>query len=184
MVRCSPALGRQEVREKFVRLPSSASERVVHERAQGPAVGRVRQEETQVPSLNKLQLIGHLGKDPELRYAQSGNAVCNFTVAVDSGYGDKKKTVWWDVVVFKQLAENAKKYLAKGSLVYVEGETLEDEWDDKDTGEKRRKKKLLANELKFLDKKRGVEGQEEPPKQQVQRAPAPAEKEDEDGLPF
>lgn len=106
-----------------------------------------------MPSLNKILLMGHLGKDPELRYTANGKAVCSFSIAVDSGYGEKKKTVWWDVSVWDKQGETVKQYLAKGSLAFVEGETVEDEWEDKDTGAKRRAKKVVARDVRFMDSK-------------------------------
>ena len=71
--------------------------------------------------VNKVILVGRLGKDPECRTAQSGKNVCRFTMATDSGFGASKKTDWHNVVCFDKQADFCKNYLRKGSLIYVEG---------------------------------------------------------------
>ena len=76
--------------------------------------------------LNKVMLIGHLGKDPELKYGQSGNPVCSMTLATDEGYTDKDgnkvdRVEWHRIVAYQRLAETCGQYLQKGRLVYVEG---------------------------------------------------------------
>lgn len=82
--------------------------------------------------LNKQTLIGHLGKDPEMRHTPSGQAVCNFSVATTKVWtgkdGEKnKRTIWNRVSTWGKVAENCNKYLVKGSLVYIEGEPIADE---------------------------------------------------------
>lgn len=95
--------------------------------------------------LNKQTLIGHLGKDPEMRYTPSGQAVCNFSVATTEVWNDKngerqKRTIWTRVSTWGKSAENCSKYLAKGSLVYIEGRPVGDEngnprtWSKNDGG--------------------------------------------------
>lgn len=89
-------------------------------------------------SLNKVQLIGNLGKNPEVRHTQSGDAVANFSIATseswkDKNSGEKKEaTEWHTVVVWGRLAEICEKYLAKGSKVFVEGTLRTEKWVDKD----------------------------------------------------
>ncbi|MCJ7802773.1 MAG: single-stranded DNA-binding protein, partial [Candidatus Marinimicrobia bacterium] len=88
-------------------------------------------------SLNKVQLIGHLGADPESRFTTSGNAVTNFNLATNESWksaeGDaKEKTEWHRVVLFGKMAETAAEYMKKGQLVYIEGRLQTRSWDDKD----------------------------------------------------
>ena len=71
--------------------------------------------------VNRVILVGRLGRDPEMRYTPGGIPVCSFSVACDSGYGDSKKTVWFRVSAWRRLAETCNEYLAKGRLAYVEG---------------------------------------------------------------
>ena len=77
-------------------------------------------------SLNRVEIIGRLGRDPELKYSQSGAAICRLNVATDESYTDREgnrvqKAEWHSVVVFQKAAEHCSQYLSKGSLVFVEG---------------------------------------------------------------
>ena len=98
--------------------------------------------------LNKVMLIGRLGRDPELRRSQSGKAVCTFTMATDTGWGDNKKTDWHNITVFDKTAENCSKYLRKGSPAYVEGRIAYDSYE-KD-GTKHTTTKIIANSVLFI----------------------------------
>jgi len=101
--------------------------------------------------INKVIVVGRLGKDPELQYIASGAAVTKFSVAADSGFGDKKKTEWFNVVAWEKTAEACAQYLTKGSLVYVEGRQQTDTWE-KD-GVKQYRTMLVAERVQFLDTK-------------------------------
>lgn len=108
-------------------------------------------------SVNKAILIGHLGKDPEVRYMPSGEAVANVTLATSETWKDKngekqEKTEWHNIVFFKRLAEIAGEYLKKGSQIYVEGRITTEKWQDKE-GKDRYTTKIVANEMKMLDRK-------------------------------
>jgi single-strand DNA-binding protein len=108
-------------------------------------------------SVNKAILIGHLGKDPEVRYMPSGEAVANVTLATSESWKDKsgvkqEKTEWHNIVFFKRLAEIAGEYLKKGSLIYVEGRITTEKWQDKE-GKDRYTTKIVANEMKMLGSK-------------------------------
>ena len=108
-------------------------------------------------SVNKAILIGHLGKDPEVRYLPSGEAVANVTLATSETWKDKngekqEKTEWHNVVFFKRLAEIVGEYLKKGSQIYVEGRITTEKWQDKE-GKDRYTTKIIANEMKMLGKK-------------------------------
>lgn len=104
-------------------------------------------------SLNKCQFIGNLGKDPETRYAPSGDAICNFSIACSDGYKDKNtgeqvdKTEWVNVVAFRKLAEICDKWLKKGSKVYVEGKMQTRKWQDKEGNDRWSTEILLDNML-------------------------------------
>ena len=132
------------------------------------------EKETVMASLNKIMLIGNLGKDPEMRYLPNGDAVCNITVATseqwkDKQTGDKKEsTEWHRVVFFRRLAEIAGEYLKKGSSVYVEGSIKTKKWQDKD-GNDRYTTEIVGNEMKMLGGKNTGESQQAP---QVERPQA------------
>ena len=120
--------------------------------------------------VNKAILIGRLGQDPEVRYTQSGTAVANFTVATNEKWKDKEgnpqeQTEWHRIVAFARLGEICGEYLAKGSLVYIEGRIQTRQWEDKD-GNKRYTTEIVAREMKMLDSRgsqTGGGGMEEPP---------------------
>jgi single-strand DNA-binding protein len=119
-------------------------------------------------SVNKVILVGNLGKDPEVRRMTSGDPVVNLSVATSESWRDKasgerkEKTDWHRVVIFnKNLAEVAEKYLRKGSKVYVEGQLQTRKWTDKDGAEKYSTEVVLQNfrgELTMLDGRNGGEG--------------------------
>lgn len=108
--------------------------------------------------INKVILIGNLGQDPEMRYTQSGDAVCNISVATseswnDKSSGDKKEaTEWHRVVMFRKLGEIAGEYLKKGSKVYIEGKLQTRKWQD-DSGNDRYTTEIVANQMQMLDSK-------------------------------
>src|SRR6266480_3683987 len=108
-------------------------------------------------SLNKAMIIGRLGKDPEVRYTQGGQAVASFSVATDHKWTNKsgekqEKTEWHRVKAWGKLAELAGEYLAKGRQVYVEGRIETSEYTDKE-GVKKYSTEIVANEIQFLDSK-------------------------------
>lgn len=107
--------------------------------------------------VNKVILIGNLGKDPEVRYMPSGSAVTNITIATSESWKDKQtgdkqeRTEWHNVVFFNRLAEIAGEYLKKGSKVYIEGSLRTRKWQDKNTGQDRYTTEIVANEMQMLD---------------------------------
>jgi single-strand DNA-binding protein len=150
-------------------------------------------------SVNKVILIGNLGKDPEVKYTQTGMAVARFSVATTDRVKDKDgnwqdRTEWHNLVAFQRTAEIAAEYLKKGGKVYIEGRLHSDSWDDKETGQKKYRTEIIINDLVLLGgRDAGVEGgarsgrssgfdqrtsEPEPPP-----APAGAEITDED-IPF
>lgn len=103
-------------------------------------------------SYNHVVLIGRLGRDPEVRYTQSGKAVANFSMATSDGFGEKKTTNWHNIVAWGKTAELCKEYLHKGSLVCVDGRLQNRSWEDKD-GNKRSTVEVVANSVTFMDPK-------------------------------
>ncbi len=107
--------------------------------------------------LNKVMIIGRLGRDPELRYSQTGTPMANLNVATDESYVDREgnkveRTEWHRVVVFQRQAENCANYLGKGSLVYVEGSLTTRKWQDQQ-GQDRYTTEIKAQRVQFLDRK-------------------------------
>jgi single-strand DNA-binding protein len=106
-------------------------------------------------SVNKVILIGRLGKDPELKYTASGTPFCRFSMATDDVWNDKasgerqEKTEWHNIVAWDRLAEICNQYLTKGRLVYIEGSLQTREWDDQD-GNKRRTTEVRARDMVML----------------------------------
>lgn len=105
--------------------------------------------------INKVILVGNLGKDPETRYMPNGKAVTNFSIATSESWKDKQtgeqkeKTEWHNIVMFDRLAEIAAEYLKKGSQVYVEGKLQTRKWQDKE-GRDRYTTEINANEMQML----------------------------------
>ncbi|MGK0257821.1 MAG: single-strand DNA-binding protein [Candidatus Azotimanducaceae bacterium] len=112
--------------------------------------------------INKVILIGNLGRDPETRYAQNGGAVTNFSIATSESWRDKgsgenqERTEWHNVVCFARLAEIAGEYLRKGSKVYIEGSLRTSSWET--DGQKKYKTEVMARELQMLDSRGGAGG--------------------------
>ena len=108
-------------------------------------------------SLNLVQIIGRLGRDPELRYTSNGQAVCSLNVATDESYTDRdgnkvERVEWHRVSAFGKIAESCGNYLAKGSLVYVEGNLTTRKWQDQN-GQDRSTTEIKAKSVQFLDKR-------------------------------
>jgi len=111
-------------------------------------------EELSTMSVNKVILVGNLGKDPELRYTPSGAAVANFSMATTENYKDRDgnrqtKTEWHNIVVWRQLAEICGKYLHKGKQVYIEGKLQTRKWQDRD-GNDRYTTEIVADQMQML----------------------------------
>jgi single-strand DNA-binding protein len=113
-------------------------------------------------SVNKVILVGNLGRDPELRYTQGGSAVTNFTLATNEKWRDKdgnnqERTEWHRIVVWGRSAENCAQYLQKGSTVFIEGRLQTREWEDKE-GHKRNTTEINALSVQFLSSRGGGGG--------------------------
>ena len=113
--------------------------------------------------LNKVQLTGRLGKDPETKYTAQGNAVTQFTVASNRRWRtadgqDQSDTEWFNVVAWNKLGEICAQYLHKGSKVYIEGRLQTRSWDDQESGQKRYRTEVIANDMIMLDSKNNGPG--------------------------
>ena len=138
--------------------------------------------------LNKVMLIGHLGRDPELRYTSSGTPVCSFSLAVSrrsggrDGQQQQDETDWFRITAWERLAEICANYLTKGQQVYIEGRIRLDTWTGQD-GQERSNLAVTAYQMQMLGSRRdqGMSGEA------MEEAGAPAEAEetiDPDDLPF
>ena len=113
--------------------------------------------------INKVILVGHLGKDPEVKYLPSGSAVANITVATSESWKDKQsgdkqeRTEWHNVVFFNRLAEIVGEYLKKGAQIYVEGSLRTRKWQDKE-GKDRYTTEIVASEMQMLGGRQGAGG--------------------------
>jgi single-strand DNA-binding protein len=128
--------------------------------------------------LNKVSLIGRAGRDPELRYAASGSAVCNLSLATDAKWTDKdgtkkEETEWHRVVFYSKLAEIVGDYVKKGGLIYVEGRLKTRKWQDKE-GKDNYTTEIVASEMKLL----GSKGDDKP------SAKPKSDDIDDDRIPF
>ncbi len=106
-------------------------------------------------SVNKVILVGNLGKDPEIKYTPQGKAVAKFSLATNERYKDKDgqwqdRTEWHNIVLWERLAEIAGEYLKKGGKVYIEGRIRTDSWDDKQTGQKKYMTNIIGSEIVLL----------------------------------
>ena len=142
--------------------------------------------------VNKVILVGNLGKDPEVRYMANGGAVCNATLATSESWKDKQsgeqkdKTEWHNVVFYRRLAEIAGEYLKKGSQVYIEGKLQTRKWQDK-SGNDRYTTEIIASEMQMLGGRGGGGSADFGGKPASQPAPAPAGAADadfDDDIPF
>lgn len=132
--------------------------------------------------LNKVILIGRLGRDPETRYMPNGEAVCNFSVATSESWKDsngqkQERSEWHNVTMYRKLAEIAGKYLTKGSQVYLEGKIQSRKYQGKD-GIERTAYEIIANEMKMLA------GNTQAPAQKQQPAQAQTQDDISDDVPF
>ncbi len=113
-----------------------------------------------MPNLNKVMLMGNLTRDPEVKYTPKGTAICELGMAINRTYstdqGEKREEVTFvDVELFGRTAEVAGEYLKKGRPIFVEGRLKLDQWDDKQTGQKRSKMKVVGDRIEFLGSREG-----------------------------
>ena len=134
-------------------------------------------------SVNKVIIVGNLGRDPEVRYTPDGAAICNVSIATTSNWKDKttgekkEETEWHRVVFYNRLAEIAGEYLKKGRSVYIEGRLKTRKWQDKDTGADRFSTDIVADQMQMLGGREDGGGQQQErqaPAQQQRSAPRPS----------
>jgi len=116
-------------------------------------------------SVNKVILVGNLGKDPEVKYTPNGVAVAKFSLATNERYKDKSgewqdRTEWHNIIAWQRLAEIVGEYVKKGSKIYIEGRLQTSSWEDKQSGEKKYKTEIVANDLVLLGGRGDGEGGE------------------------
>ena len=138
-------------------------------------------------SLNRIQIIGNLGKDPEMKFTAAGAAVASFSVAATEKFNNTTHTEWFRVKAFGKLAEICGEYLRKGKQVYIEGKIQTDEWTDKD-GQKRTTIEVIARDMVMLG---GGEGKQDRPAEKQTAAerygqydPTAPTPEGDDSIPF
>lgn len=141
--------------------------------------------------INKVILVGNLGKPPEIKYTASGAAIANLTIATSESWNDKQsgekveKTEWHRVVAFQRLAEIMGEYLTKGSQVYIEGKLQTRKWQDKD-GADRWTTEVVANDMQMLGSRGESQKPAAPKSEGFRQKPAdkPVDDFDQDSVPF
>jgi single-strand DNA-binding protein len=137
-------------------------------------------------SLNKVMIIGNVGRDPEMRYLQDGTPMTSFSVATSRSWttpdGDRREeTDWFNVVAWRKLAETCNQFVTKGRKVYIEGRLQTRSWEGQD-GQKHYRTEVIAQQMILLDRRPGAGGQTD---EFTQRPPADVEGQIEpDDLPF
>jgi len=111
-------------------------------------------------SLNRVEIIGNVGKEAEMRFTPSGKPVTSFSVAVNSKYGENESTEWFNIVTWNKLAETCNQYITKGQQVFVEGRLQTRSWEGQD-GEKKYRTEVIANRVLFLGQRKQGETTEE-----------------------
>ena len=142
-------------------------------------------------SVNKVITLGHLGRDPEMRYSEDGKAIANFSLATSESFKDKdgnkqERTEWHRVVLFGRIAEIAGEYLRKGSMAYVEGRLQTRKWTDKE-GQERYTTEIIGDRLQLIGGKKSEEGGSEhapAPASRGGNTPPPVEDFPDDDIPF
>lgn len=138
-------------------------------------------------SVNKVFLIGNVGKDPEIRHLENGGPVARFSLATSETYKNKNNekvttTEWHNVVMWRRLAEIIEQYVKKGSKLYIEGKITYRTWDDKE-GNKRYTTEIVGNNMQMLDKKGNMEAST-PSNEPVKNMDIANDPEEGDDLPF
>ena len=139
--------------------------------------------------VNKVIIVGNLGKDPEMRYMPNGTAVASFSVATSESWKDQQgqqqeKTEWHNIIMFKRLAEIAGEYLKKGSKVYLEGKLTTSKWQDAATGQDRYKTEINCSQMQMLDSKPNTAQNQTQPQAQApaQQQARPVAQQSQQGL--
>jgi single-strand DNA-binding protein len=134
--------------------------------------------------MNRVNIIGRVGGEIELRHTPTGKAVTEINLAVDDGWGENKKTVWVGVTIWGATAELAQRAIRKGDRVGIDGRLSQDEWEDKATGKKQRKTKVTCDNMFLLEPRRDGPTQPVPASTQSVIPPRYVEDDDSDSIPF
>lgn len=132
--------------------------------------------------VNKIILIGNLGRDPELRRLENGTVISKFSLATSEKYNGQTNTEWHNITLFGKLAELSEQYLKKGHRVYIEGKMTYGEFETKD-GQKVKTADVIANTMRFMESVKTDEPRQEREVKVLQREPQPQTEPDDD-LPF
>jgi len=140
-----------------------------------------------VANANKVILIGNITRDLELRYTPNGQAVVDFSIAINRRFKDQsgqaqERTDFIQVEAWGRQAEIIKQYLGKGSSVYIEGRLQQDSWEDKNDGTKKSKLKVVAQQVQFLDRAKGQESTDKTGAKWAKETPAKGAKTEEENL--
>ncbi len=139
--------------------------------------------------LNRVMLIGNLGRDPEIRSTPSGQSVANFSLATNRKWKDKEgnrqeQTEWHNIVIWGKLADIAGQYLTKGKQVYLEGRLQTRSWDDKNSGEKKYRTEVVCDTMLMLGQRGDSDGSQRSEQSSGSSKPAESRGPDEDDIPF
>jgi single-strand DNA-binding protein len=134
--------------------------------------------------VNKVILLGNLGRDPEIRHLPSGQKVANFTLATSIRLRKGEQTEWHNIVAFDKLAELAEQYLKKGKQIYLEGRLRTRQWEAKDGSGKRSRTEIIMTEMQFVGGGRAGAGAEEPSDFAQTADAGPAQSMDDEDIPF
>lgn len=150
--------------------------------------------EEMAKSVNKVILLGNAGKDPDIRVAQSGSVIANFSLATTDRVKDQAgnwsdRTEWHNLIAFQRTAEIVRDYVKKGSKLYIEGKIQTRSWDDKNTGEKRYKTEIIVNDISLLSGSTGqgqnyVRDEHSQPASREDYSQAPSGEITDDDIPF
>ncbi|MGJ3499900.1 Helix-destabilizing protein (plasmid) [Piscirickettsia salmonis] len=139
--------------------------------------------------VNKVIIVGNLGRDPEMRYMQSGDAIANITVATSESWKDRntgqqqENTEWHRIVLFRRLGELAGEYLRKGSQVYIEGKLKTNKWQDQ-SGQDRYTTEIIADNMQFLGGKNPVQTSQAKSHSQTQQPVTNQYRQQSQGMPY
>lgn len=133
-----------------------------------------------MPNINITIIAGHLTRDPELKQLPSGTSVCEFAVAVSRKWKDKEEVSFFDVTAFGKTGEFVNQYFNKGKAILVQGRLKQDRWEDKQSGQKRSKVGIVADQVQFV----GGKGGESKRENQPVAGAAIGEETPDDGIPF
>lgn len=140
--------------------------------------------------MNNYSTIGRLTRDPETTFTPSGKSITSFAIALDVGFGDKKKTIFWECKLWGERGETFAKYVFKGHQVGIEARIDQEEWNDKATGEQRKKLVLVVNDFTLLSNGEKGQSQGAPmkpaaaPRKMATAAVADESFDDADSIPF